>query len=248
MNDTGAALTERLTNAEREQRWANQRPRDAATLIVIDRTGPTPLLLMGRRHEGHAFMPGKYVFPGGRIEPADRAMVCAGMLDDRTDAAMSARVSRPSSGRNRALALAAIRETYEETGFMLGSKEYGAPVCDVEGPWADFVREGVFPELDVLHFIARAVTPPRRPKRFDTRFFAVDRQAIAHTVEGMVGETSELVELTWVSVADAKSLDLPTITTVVLDELEARIAAGFSPMLPVPFYHMVRGRFVRELL
>lgn len=246
MNDTGAALTERLTKAEREQKWPNQRPRDAATLIVIDRSAPVPRLLMGRRHDGHKFMPGKFVFPGGRIDPTDRRMVAAGMLDDRTDAALSARTTRPSSARNRALALAAIRETYEETGLMLGSKDYGAPELEIEGPWADFVRQGVYPELDVLHFVARAVTPPRRPKRFDTRFFVVDREAIAHEVDGVVGPDSELVELQWVSIDDARALDLPTITTVVLDELTARIEAGFSPMLPVPYYHMVRGAFVRE--
>lgn len=246
MNDTGAALTERLTKAEREQKWPNQRPRDAATLIVIDRSEPVPRLLMGRRHDGHKFMPGKFVFPGGRIDATDRRMVAAGMLDDRTDDALSARTTRPSSARNRALALAAIRETYEETGLMLGSKDYGAPDLEIEGPWADFVREGVYPELDVLQFIARAITPPRRPKRFDTRFFAVDREAIAHEVEGVVGPDSELVELQWVSIDDARALDLPTITTVVLDELTARIEAGFSPMLPIPYYHMVRGAFVRE--
>jgi len=248
VNDTGAALTERLTKAEREQKWANQRPRDAATLIVIDRSAAVPRLLMGRRHEGHKFMPGKFVFPGGRIEPGDRRMVAAGMLDDRSDAALSARVVRPSSAKNRALAMAAIRETYEETGLMLGSKDYGAPALEIDGPWADFVREGVFPELDMLQFVARAITPPRRPKRFDTRFFAIDREAIAHEVPGVVGEASELVELTWVSIADARALDLPTITAVVLDELTARIEAGFSPMLPVPYYHMVRGAFVRELV
>lgn len=246
MNETGTALAERLTRSEREQEWANQRPRDAATLVVIDAEGPEPRLLMGRRHDGHRFMPGKFVFPGGRIEPSDRRMVAAGMLDDRTDAALSARVTRPSSARNRALALAAIRETWEETGLMLGSADYGVPDVAIDGPWADFVRAGVFPELDGLHFIARAVTPPRRPKRFDTRFFAVERTAIAREVTGVVGETSELVELRWVSLAEARGLDLPTITGVVLDELAARLAAGFSPMLPVPFYHMVRGSFVRE--
>ncbi|XBQ10789.1 MAG: NUDIX hydrolase [Salinarimonas sp.] len=239
-------MTERLTKAEREQKWPNQRPRDAATLIVIDRSEPVPRLLMGRRHDGHKFMPGKFVFPGGRIDATDRRMVAAGMLDDRTDDALSARTTRPSSARNRALALAAIRETYEETGLMLGSKDYGAPELEIEGPWADFVREGVYPELDVLQFIARAITPPRRPKRFDTRFFAVDREAIAHEVEGVVGPDSELVDLQWVSIDDARALDLPTITTVVLDELTARIDKGFSPMLPVPYYHMVRGAFVRE--
>ncbi|MGJ3262885.1 MAG: NUDIX hydrolase [Salinarimonas sp.] len=247
-DETGTALAERLTKAEREQKWANQRPRDAATLIVIDAAGRVPKLLMGRRHDGHKFMPGKFVFPGGRIDATDRRMVAAGMLDDRTDAALSARVTRPSSSRNRALALAAIRETWEETGLMLGSKDYGAPELEIEGPWADFVREGVFPELDVLQLIARAVTPPRRPKRFDTRFFAVDRAAIAHEVEGVVGESSELVELKWVSLDEARALDLPTITHVVLDELAARVAAGFSPILPVPYYHMVRGVFVREVV
>src|SRR6056297_1817211 len=211
VNDTGATLTERLTKAEREQKWANQRPRDAATLIVIDRSAAVPRLLMGRRHDGHKFMPGKFVFPGGRIEAGDRKMVAAGMLDDRTDAALSARVVRPSSAKNRALAMAAIRETYEETGLMLGSKDYGAPDLAIDGPWADFVREGVYPELDMLQFVARAITPPRRPKRFDTRFFAIDREAIAHEVDGIVGETSELVELKWVSIADARTLDLPTI-------------------------------------
>jgi hypothetical protein len=85
-------------------------------------------------------------------------------------------------------------------------------------------------------------------KRFDTRFFAADRTAIAHEVEGMVGPDSELVELTWATLAEARKLDLPPITGVLLGELEARIAAGFSPMLPVPFFHQKRGHFVRELL
>ena len=41
------------------------RPRNAATLIIIDRKGKEPKVLMGRRHSGHKFMPGKFVFPGG---------------------------------------------------------------------------------------------------------------------------------------------------------------------------------------
>lgn len=244
----GAALTERLTKAERERRWPNVRPKDAATLIVLDRDGPRPRVLMGKRHESHKFMPGKFVFPGGRIDPSDRRMVAAGMLDDRTDVALSKRVQRPSSARARALALAGIRETWEETGLMLGSADYGTPEIEIEGPWADFVAAGIYPELDRVQFVARAITPPRRPKRFDTRFFAIDREDIAAEREGVVGPSSELVELVWVELAAARDLDLPTITTVVLDELEARLAAGFDPMLPVPFYHERHGAFVRELL
>jgi 8-oxo-dGTP pyrophosphatase MutT (NUDIX family) len=158
-------------------------------------------------------------------------------------------VTRPSVQRSRALALAAIRETFEETGLLLGSKDYGSPETVPAGTtWRAFQERGVFPDLEQLHFIGRAITPPKRVKRFDTRFFAVDRTAITDEVEGVIGPDAELVELTWVTIAQAKALDLPPITTVILNELEARIAAGFSPQLPVPFFHQQRGRFVRELL
>ena len=73
----GETLTDRLTAAERERRWPNLRPKDAASLIILDRRGSEPKVLMGRRHPGHAFMPGKFVFPGGRIDAGDRRMVAA---------------------------------------------------------------------------------------------------------------------------------------------------------------------------
>ena len=138
-------------------------------------------------------MPGKYVFPGGRVEAGT-----AGWLPQarwtQGRGASDGRVQRPSASRGTALALAAIRETFEETGLLLGTTEYGAPETRSEGPWGDFARHGVYPELDRLHFVARAITPPRRPKRFDTRFFAVDASAIAAKVEGVVGPESELVD------------------------------------------------------
>ncbi|MDJ1157199.1 NUDIX hydrolase [Chelatococcus sp. SYSU_G07232] len=250
MSATGDQRTaaERLSEAPRERRWPNQRPKDAATLVVIDRRGAEPRVLMGRRHDGHKFMPGKFVFPGGRIEAGDRQMVVAGSLHPACEARLMSRVVRPSLSRARALALAAIRETFEETGLLLGSRDYGAPEFVPEGPWATFRREGVFPELDMLQFVARAITPPRRPKRFDTRFFAIDAEAIAGEVAGVIGPEAELVELKWVSLPEARGLDLPAITHVILEELEARIAKGFLPELPVPFYYEKNGRFVREEL
>ena len=249
MNDaTGQALADRLTKVEREQRWPNVRPKDAATLIVIDRAGSAPKVLMGRRHPGHRFMPGKFVFPGGRIEAGDRSMPAAGALNARAEAALLARVTRPSAQRARALALAAIRETFEETGLLLGTKEHGAPDPVPPGPWESFREHGVFPDLEALQLVARAITPPRRPKRFDTRFFAIDRDFVADEVPGLVGPDSELIELAWVTLAEARKLDLPTITLTVLDELESRIAAGYAPELPIPYYSMRRKRFVRELL
>lgn len=243
------ARMDTLVAGERKASAPVLRPVDASTLIIIDRKGKHPKVLMGKRHDGHKFMPGKFVFPGGRIEAGDRSMTVAGALHPRAEQALMTRVSRPSVQRSRALALAAIRETFEETGLMLGTKDYGSPDSVPSGtPWEAFREHGVFPDLEILHFIGRAITPPKRVKRFDTRFFAVDRTAIAHEIEGVVGPDSELVELAWVTVAEARKLDLPPITGVLLGELEARIAAGFSPMLPVPFFYQKRGHFVRELL
>ncbi|MFC4174806.1 NUDIX hydrolase [Microvirga sp. GCM10011540] len=240
---------ERFASATRDPKAPALRPADAATLIIIDRKGRTPKVLMGKRHAGHKFMPGKFVFPGGRIEAGDRSMAVAGALHPRAEHALMARVTRPSAQRSRALALAAIRETFEETGLLLGTKDYGSPDRVPEGtPWATFKERGIFPDLEALHFIGRAITPPKRVKRFDTRFFAVDRTAIAEEIEGAVGPDSELVELTWVTIEKARALDLPPITAVLLSELESRIAAGFGHELPVPFFYQKRGRFVRELL
>lgn len=237
---------EELTRAERDQSFANLRPRDASTIILIDRSGPELKVLMGRRHEGHKFMPGKFVFPGGRVDRQDAYVPVAGQLDRQVEARLMARLRRPSRIRARVLAVTAIREAYEETGLLLGRKVPTAP--KLPPGWEAFAKASVEPSLDELHFIARAITPPRRPRRFDTRFFAADAGAIAHRVEGIIGPDAELVELVWVPIATAKELDLPTITEVVLRELEDRIEAGFGHDLPVPYYRMINRRFVRELL
>jgi 8-oxo-dGTP pyrophosphatase MutT (NUDIX family) len=151
-------------------------------------------------------------------------------------------VSRPSPGRARALAVAAIRELAEETGLLLGDKQAGAAA------WPAFAEAGVMPDLGGLYFVARAITPPRRLKRFDTRFFVADAQAVAHRVEGLVTADSELVELVWMPLTAARELDMVTVTKVVLGELEARLAEGLSHAQPVPFYRMINRRIVRELL
>jgi 8-oxo-dGTP pyrophosphatase MutT (NUDIX family) len=241
-------LTVELTAAERERKWPNVRPRDAATLILIDRTGPAPKVLFGKRHAGHKFMPGKFVFPGGRIEPGDRRMAVAGPLDAVCEERLLARVQRPSISRARALALAAIRETFEETGLLIGETDFGTPEAPPPGAWSEFAAHGVFPALDRLQFVARAITPPRRPKRFDTRFFAADASAVAHRVENVVGPDTELVELRWMTIPETAEHDLPAITRTILQELQARIDAGFSPRLPVPFYYERNLAFQREEL
>ena len=97
-------------------------------------------------------------------------------------------------------------------------------------------------------FYARAITPPKRPKRFDTRFFAVDANEIAHRIEGIITPDAELVALQWLTFEEAKHEDLPTIQQVILEELKMRIDAGFSPLLPVPMYQMIRKTFIRTEL
>ena len=155
------------------------------------------------------------------------------------------RVAEPSAELARAFALAAVREMAEETGLLLGIKRDEPPSVPGE-IWADFAKARVHPDLAHIHFIARAITPPRRPRRFDTRFFTADATAIAHKIEGVVGPDSELVELTWVPIEEATHLDMPTITGVVLEELAARVAAGMGHDLPVPFYFMIEQQFFRN--
>jgi 8-oxo-dGTP pyrophosphatase MutT (NUDIX family) len=241
-----AAPAERLANAERNERFANMRPKDAATLILIDRSSPTFKVLMGRRHNGHAFLPGKFVFPGGRVEVNDRRVPVTGTLDAYDEARLMRRVARASRRKARAFAVAAIREAFEETGLMIGRKVDAAPTLP-EG-WVSFAQAHVQPDIGELHFVARAITPPGRPRRFDTRFFAADALSIAHRIESVVGPDAELVELTWVPIGEAQELGLVAITKIVLIDLAARIAAGFGHELPVPYYRAVNGRHVRELL
>lgn len=245
--EIASKLAERMTNQERDQSFPDSEPRDAATLMLIDRSGPVAKVLLGRRHHSHKFMPGKFVFPGGRIETLDRAMPAISELHPDTEKKLLERVAQRGTDFARGLALAAVRETAEETGLLLGEK--GSEPPDTPGEiWIEFAKANVYPDLGALHFIARACTPPRRPKRFDTRFFTADASAIAHTIEGVVGPDSELVELTWVPIEEAAQLDMPTITGVVLEELGARVAAGMAHGLPVPYYYMQDQVFQRELL
>jgi 8-oxo-dGTP pyrophosphatase MutT (NUDIX family) len=245
--DMAQLWAERMTKVERDQSFPDSEPRDAATLMLIDRSSATPKVLLGRRHASHKFMPGKFVFPGGRIETLDRLMPAASEPHPLMQQKLLVRVDEPSAELARAFPLAAVREMAEETGLLLGVKRAAAP--QVPGKiWDDFAQAAVHPDLANVHFIARAITPPRRPKRFDARFFTADASAVAHRIEGIVGPQSELIELVWVPIEEATKLDMPTITGIILEELLARVEAGMGHDLPVPFYFMVEQRFYRELL
>ena len=212
-----------------------QRPKDAATLILTRSRKGAAEVLMGRRARGHVFMASKWVFPGGRVERADPGAASASELP----AAEAARLAREVSPRRaRALALAAVRETYEETGLLLAEP---APPAAVAGPWREFRAAGALPDLAALSYVARAITPPGRTRRFDARFFMADAAALLHP-EPTAG-SGELDEIAWLPLAEARAVDLPAITRFVLTEVAGRLAV---PDRPLPFVRMVRGRHVVE--
>jgi len=223
-------------------------PRDAATLVLMDFKAKSPKILMGRRHSSNSFMPDKFVFPGGRVDPSDRKMNIASPLDQIVEDRLAVKTRHMSSMKARAIALAAIRETFEETGIMLGETGMGAPPKVVGTPWETYSIREIWPSLDQLHFIARAITPKKHNKRFDTRFFLADSANIAHSETGKVGPDCELTEIVWVTLSEAKKLDLPSITSLIIDEITLRLEQGMKHYLPVPYFHEFRGRYVREEL
>ena len=237
----------RMAMVERDLTHPFIEARDAATLILIDRSGPEPKVLLGRRHPDSKFMPGMFVFPGGRTEPLDRAMPAVSELHPDALAKLLMHVKSEDADYARGFPLAALRETAEETGLLIGVKRDEPPETP-GGLWEEFAKARVHPDLGQIHFVVRAITPPGRHRRFDTRFFTTDASSIAHRIEGVVGLDSELVELIWMPVSQAKTLPMATVTGVVLDELANRVAAGMGHDLPVPMYYMEGGIFFRDLL
>ena len=222
------------------------RPRDAATLIVVDTAGGEPRVLLGRRRDDLAFMPGRYVFPGGRVDPADRRVAVEhDLAPGNIEKLLVAMKGNRSPARARALALAAVRETFEEAGLLIGVP--GGPASPPRAEaWQRFFAHGYRPALTRLTFFARAITPPGRPRRYDTRFFCVAAEAVVHKV----ATDGELSDLEWHSIEQARALDLPNITRVVLEDLGERIAAGalHTCDVAVPFYHRRNGNFHRDLI
>ncbi len=238
---------------EQEYRETTQgkavRPRDASTLIIVRRDGARPQVLMGQRHADHKFMPNKFVFPGGRVDRADSRIRPAEDLRVPVARRLLARMSgKPSELRARALAMAAIRETFEETGLVIG-KRAAAPQKSKHADWNDYFAQGFAPALGTLDFVARAITPPYRTRRFDTRFFIAD----AETIQGdpaKVAGSGELQGLHWLTIADARDLDLPNITRVVLDELDERLALATAAQTRrhVPFIYFRNGNAIRDAI
>ena len=200
------------------------RPKNAATMILVRRDGPLPRVLMGRRNSRHNFMPGLWVFPGGRVDRADYRVPAASDLRPEVQKVFDAHM-RPGLGR--ALALAAVRETWEEAGLLMARP---APSRPGAGPWRDFLGQGAQADLEALDIVARAITPPSVGKRFDTWFLIAEADRLISLARQ--ADCGELDEIAWVGFDEALDLKLPNVTRFVLSEAVARLA---DPHRPRPF-------------
>ncbi len=191
-------------------------PRDAATLILYRLDDDAPRILMGCRSAGHVFMPNKYVFPGGRVDDEDADVPSLSELREEEEAAIRIGAERPI----RAFPMTAVRETFEETGLIVGKP--GDVTSAVPPSWADFYAHGALPCVRSFSFLGRAITPPMRIKRFDARFFMADATACLIDDRPPV-DGRELADLRWFTLKEAGELDLPNVTRYVISEVEQRL-------------------------
>lgn len=215
------------------------KPIEAATLIIYRDTGKRLEVLMGERHGKHRFMPMRYVFPGGRVDPTD------GRIPTATDMHSAVRTQlerKLTPARAKAMAVAAVRETFEEAGLIIGEK-LDAPVKRPPKGWEDFFGMGFAPALHNLTYIGRAVTPPHRPLRFNARFFMIDDTHVQGDIRG----SGELADLRWFTIPDALELELPNITRKILSEIEGLAAAGPRRRAKdsVPYFKWHQGAHIR---
>ncbi|NKB21866.1 MAG: NUDIX hydrolase [Alphaproteobacteria bacterium] len=216
----------------RESGTKAPRPKDAATLIIFRLAGKNVEVLMGQRHRKHKFLPQRYVFPGGRVERSDSRVRSATKLRPEVEELLT---RKATPARARALVATAIRETFEETGLIIGKPDI-EPHRSVPGNWQRFFENGIAPSFENLNYVARAVTPAWRPIRFNARFFMIDHKH----VNGELGGDGELLDLVYVPLAETGNLELPLITTRILELVEGlvRHPQNFKSRRTVPnFVH-----------
>jgi 8-oxo-dGTP pyrophosphatase MutT (NUDIX family) len=188
-------------------------PRDAASLVILRQRRRGPEVLMGRRASRHRFMPNVFVFPGGRL---DRADWVAPIVKKLKPSVAKTLLRKWSKEKVQGLAVAAVRETHEETGLRIGAMKNGA----------------LRPDLSGLDYIARAITPPVSPIRFHARFFMTD----AERAEGTATDSPELGQLQWLTLEKALQLPIADVTEFVLQEVQRRSVGWQPPGIPLFCY------------
>ncbi|MCR9105652.1 MAG: NUDIX hydrolase [Gammaproteobacteria bacterium] len=239
MKETGQHDPNYVSAAELRHQGRAVRPKDAATLIIVRSDGREPRVLLGQRSAQHKFMPNKFVFPGGKVDAADSRIRPPHDLHPQV---LNRLTQGCSAAKARALALAAIRETFEETGLIVGEPD--TPTLRTRSAaWSEFLRYDINPRLDVLHYVARAITPPYRNRRFDARFFMVDAQHIQGDVHERPQGSGELLDLHWITLDKARYMQqLPHITRAVLTQVQQRLEQDCGPETPGPFVYTRYGK------
>ncbi|WP_380057666.1 DNA mismatch repair protein MutT [Falsihalocynthiibacter sp. SS001] len=204
--------------------------RHAATTILHREIEGVPHILMGQRGAKAAFMPSKFVFPGGAVDESDFDIP---LLHPIASPCLERLATDASPELAQALLIAAVRELWEEAGLILGEQaEWGAPP---PLDWVKFAERGFIPSATGFTFVFRAITPPRRPRRFDARFFLVDASNVSGDPDDFSAASDELSHLHWIAIDRARELDLPFITEVVLAEVAQILRTG-TPPKSVPFF------------
>jgi 8-oxo-dGTP pyrophosphatase MutT (NUDIX family) len=201
------------------------RARDAASLILLRGEGRDLELLAGRRPGHVRFMPGVYVFPGGALDPEDRKpwRVEAGGEH------LPPRLVR--------CARAALRETWEEVGVLVGRRDAraapAAPGLTAPGLTqieTAYAQRGITASLDALVYVGRAITPTPVFRRFNTRFFLGDGSAVF----GDPVSTEELEDVGWHPIGRRPLVPFRDVTQFMLARalaLRSGTAAPDAPLL-----------------
>lgn len=231
LRDTDPADQQRIGRATK--------PVLAATLILLRNANNQTEFLMGRRSNKHKFMPGKFVFPGGRVDRNDHRAPCSTGLRFEVLNKMNAHIT-PS--RTLATAAAAIRETCEETGLKLAQpatkQQTNPPIA-----YQAFSKKHLACDLAALSLLARAITPPYHPKRFDTWFFTANADSLLDDPSDHA--SGELENLQWVGFDKSQELELPLITKMVLNDLREKMNNSATA---IPYYFTRRGKHIRTTL
>jgi 8-oxo-dGTP pyrophosphatase MutT (NUDIX family) len=201
-------------------------PQPAATIVLVRDGAAAPEVLLLKRHRASGFVPGAWVFPGGRVDEEDGDPALVAMLDIARQAADAPRAS---------YWLAGIREVFEETGVLLARDAGGARCPDAQSDahvaqWRESLMQGSAGLLDVLHalqvrpdasrmvYAAHWITPLAEPRRYDTRFFLAELPETC----AVSADEREMSDAVWVTAAAAVDgfergrlpMVFPTIKTI----------------------------------
>ncbi|MET1028985.1 MAG: hypothetical protein ABWY00_17575 [Dongiaceae bacterium] len=202
------------------------KPVDAAALVLIRRgAAGAGEVLLGRRHMRAGFLPDIYVVPGGRVDGADSL---PSGFPETVHPAIAEMLDSGGSRRPAAAFLrAALRETHEEAGLLVGRPSDKDSIAPANQPiWQAYAAASLSPDFAGFDFLLRAITPVTSRRRYNTRFFLADGDLAC----GTIGGDGELEDLGWRRQSELDALNIVDVTLAVLTEAfrrwEAQLPIG----------------------